>query len=61
MFGALKDCTMHINVYVCICENESIGYLISTIHKIVITPCITYEIKTYSTRLKEHSGIFFNC
>jgi hypothetical protein len=53
MLVALKDCTMHISVYVCICEKESFGYLMLIIHKTMIGSYITYEIGTYSAHLKE--------
>jgi hypothetical protein len=36
VFGELKDCTIHINVWVCICEKKSFGYLMSIVHRTVI-------------------------
>jgi hypothetical protein len=53
MFVALKDCIMHISVYVCICENESFGYLMLIIYKTMIGPYITYEVGTYSAHPDE--------
>ncbi len=53
VFGKLKDCTVHIGVWVCICEKESFGYLMSTIHKTIIGPYLKYEIVTYSPWLEE--------
>lgn len=44
IFAGLKDFTMHIDVWVRICEKESFGYLMSIVHKIVIDPYIEYEI-----------------
>jgi hypothetical protein len=53
MFVALKDCIMHIGVYVCICENESFGYLMLIIYKTMIGPYITYDVETYSAHPDE--------
>ncbi len=53
ILGGLKDYTVHIGVWVCICEKESFGYLMSTVHKIVISLYKEYEIGTYFTQPKE--------
>ncbi len=47
VLGRLKDYTMHIGVWVCICEKEFFEFLMFTIHKTIIDPYIEYEIGTY--------------
>jgi hypothetical protein len=53
MLVAIKDCIMHISVYVCICKKESFGYVMLIIHKTMIGLYITYEIGTYSAHPEE--------
>ncbi len=53
VIGKLKDCTMHINVWVCKCEKESFGYLMFIVHKIIIGSYIEYKIGTYFPQLEE--------
>ncbi len=53
ILGGLKDYIVHIDVWVCICEKKSFGYLMLTIHKIVISPYKEYESGTYFPRPKE--------
>lgn len=52
VLSRLKDYTMHIGVWVCICEKEFFEYLMFTIHKTIIDPYIEYEIGTYRPQLE---------
>ncbi len=53
ILGGLKDYIVRIGVWVCICEKKSFLYLMSTRHKIVISPYKEYEIGTYFPRSME--------